>query len=136
MAKWKRTYSEVFGFVRSRLSITLVRTTSMCLRGSRDPTARVNHATGKLTVNTCHWIRFKTKHWNTSTTLAAIAFVYSVSSSTKLVLELREYTAPMAAGVVDVFHNLASLQSIHATGSASKRSIGKHRQLRLPSLRY
>jgi hypothetical protein len=44
-AKWKRTYSEVCGFVRSRLSITLVRTTSMCLRGSRDPTARANHAT-------------------------------------------------------------------------------------------
>jgi hypothetical protein len=43
-AKWKRTYSEVCGFVRSRLSITLVRTTSMCLRGSRDPTARANHA--------------------------------------------------------------------------------------------
>jgi hypothetical protein len=44
-AEWKRTYSEVCGFVRSRLSITLVRTTSMCLRGSRDPTARANHAT-------------------------------------------------------------------------------------------
>jgi hypothetical protein len=44
-AKWKRTYSEVCGCVRSRLSIRLVRTTSMCLRGSRDPTARANHAT-------------------------------------------------------------------------------------------
>jgi hypothetical protein len=31
--KWKQTYSKVCGFVRSRLSITLVRTTSMCLRG-------------------------------------------------------------------------------------------------------
>lgn len=38
--KWKRTYSDVCGFVRSRLSIALVRTTSLCLRGARDPTAR------------------------------------------------------------------------------------------------
>ncbi len=44
-AKWKRTYSEVCGFVRSRLAITLVRTTSLCLRGARDPTARASHAT-------------------------------------------------------------------------------------------
>jgi hypothetical protein len=44
-AKWKRTYSQVCGFVRSRLSITLVRTTSQCLRGARDPTARATHAT-------------------------------------------------------------------------------------------
>ena len=44
-AKWKRTYSEVCGFVRSRLSITLVKTTSLCLRGARDPTARATHAT-------------------------------------------------------------------------------------------
>jgi hypothetical protein len=43
-AKWKRTYSEVCGFVRSRLSLTLVRTTSLCLRGARDPTARASHA--------------------------------------------------------------------------------------------
>jgi hypothetical protein len=44
-AKWKRTYSEVCGFVRSRLALTLVRTTSLCLRGARDPTARASHAT-------------------------------------------------------------------------------------------
>jgi hypothetical protein len=43
-AKWKRTYSEVCGFVRSRLAITLVRTASLCLRGSRDPTSRASHA--------------------------------------------------------------------------------------------
>jgi hypothetical protein len=44
-AKWKRTYSEVCcGFVRSRLLITLVQTTSLCFRGSRDPTAQANHA--------------------------------------------------------------------------------------------
>jgi hypothetical protein len=44
-AKWKRTYSEVCGFVRSRLTITLVQTTSQCLRGAHDPTARASHAT-------------------------------------------------------------------------------------------
>ncbi len=44
-AKWMRAYSEVCGFVRSRLAITLVRTTSQCLRGARDPTARASHAT-------------------------------------------------------------------------------------------
>ena len=43
-AKWKRTYSEVCGYVRSRLALTLVRTTSLCLRGARDPTARATHA--------------------------------------------------------------------------------------------
>jgi hypothetical protein len=43
-AKWKRTYSEVCGFVRSRLALTLVRTTSLCLRGARDPTARASFA--------------------------------------------------------------------------------------------
>ena len=42
--KWKRAYSEVCGFVRSRLSITLVRNASHCLRGARDPTARTTHA--------------------------------------------------------------------------------------------
>jgi hypothetical protein len=43
-AKWRRTYSEVCGFVRSRLALTLVRTTSLCLRGARDPTAKASHA--------------------------------------------------------------------------------------------
>jgi hypothetical protein len=38
--KWKRTYSEVCGFVRSRLSVALARSTSQCLRGSRDSSAR------------------------------------------------------------------------------------------------
>jgi hypothetical protein len=41
--------------------------------------------------------------WNTSTTPAAIGAVYSLSSSTNLVLELTEYTKAMAARVVDVF---------------------------------
>ena len=38
--KWRREYSEVCGYVKSRLSIALVRSASTCLRGSRDPTAR------------------------------------------------------------------------------------------------
>jgi hypothetical protein len=39
-AKWNRPYSDVCGYVRSRLAIALARTTSLCLRGARDPTAR------------------------------------------------------------------------------------------------
>ena len=39
--KWSRSYSEVCGFVRSRIAISLARTTSLCLRGSRDPTSRL-----------------------------------------------------------------------------------------------
>ena len=38
---WAKPYSEVCGYVRSRLSIALARTTSMSLQGCRDPTARV-----------------------------------------------------------------------------------------------
>ena len=39
--KWVRAYSEMCGFVRSRLSFALVRATILCLRGARDkdPTA-------------------------------------------------------------------------------------------------
>ena len=33
--KWNRTYSEVCGFVRSRIALSLVRATSLCLRGPR-----------------------------------------------------------------------------------------------------
>ena len=39
-AKWNRNYSQVCGFVRSRLSFTLVRSTSRCLRGTRNPLQR------------------------------------------------------------------------------------------------
>ena len=38
--RWNRPYSQVCGFVRSRLSMALVRATSLCLRGSRDPVER------------------------------------------------------------------------------------------------
>ena len=40
-AKWNRQYSQICGFVRSRLAFTLVRSTSRCLRGSRAPCQRV-----------------------------------------------------------------------------------------------
>ena len=43
-SKWKRDYSEVCGFVRSRLSLALVRATSLCLRGARDKSARLTTA--------------------------------------------------------------------------------------------
>jgi len=43
--KWKREYSEVCGFVRSRLSVALVRSMSMCIRGARDPNAHCSRAT-------------------------------------------------------------------------------------------
>ena len=39
-SKWKRSYSEVCGFVRSRLSIALVRSASRCLRADRNPMRR------------------------------------------------------------------------------------------------
>ena len=38
--KWNRNYAQVCGFVRSRLSFTLVRSTSRCLRGTRNPPPR------------------------------------------------------------------------------------------------
>ena len=39
--KWKKEYSQVCGFIRSRLSVlALVRATSQCLRGTRDPLMR------------------------------------------------------------------------------------------------
>ena len=39
-AKWKRSYSEVCGFVGSRVSIVLIRSSSRCLRADRNPTHR------------------------------------------------------------------------------------------------
>ncbi|KAI2506099.1 hypothetical protein MHU86_8330 [Fragilaria crotonensis] len=39
-SKWKRSYSEVCGFVRSRLAIALVRSASRCLRADRNPMRR------------------------------------------------------------------------------------------------
>jgi hypothetical protein len=38
--KWKRSYSEICGFVRSRLSIALIRSSSRCLRANRNPIQR------------------------------------------------------------------------------------------------
>jgi len=39
--KWNRTYSEVCGFVRSRLSLALARSTTLLLRGARDPSSKL-----------------------------------------------------------------------------------------------
>jgi hypothetical protein len=39
-AKWKRSYSEICGYVRSRISIALIRSSSRCLRVDRTPTQR------------------------------------------------------------------------------------------------
>ena len=38
--KWNQSYSAVCGFVRSRLTLSLVRAMHLCIRGARDPTAR------------------------------------------------------------------------------------------------
>ena len=38
--KWHRAYSEVCGYVRSRLSVALARSASRCLRADRNPLAR------------------------------------------------------------------------------------------------
>ena len=35
--KWGKTYSEVAGFLNARVSIAIVRATSMCIRAQRDP---------------------------------------------------------------------------------------------------
>jgi hypothetical protein len=42
-AKWKRTYSDVCGYIRSRLAVALVRSTTRCLRASRTPFQRAPH---------------------------------------------------------------------------------------------
>ena len=39
-AKWKRSYSEVCGFVRSQISLALIRSSSRCLRADRNPSHR------------------------------------------------------------------------------------------------
>ena len=44
-AKWKRNYSDVCSFVRSRLSIALARSASQSLRGARDHRPLVSHPT-------------------------------------------------------------------------------------------
>ena len=39
--KWKRICPSVCCFVRSRMALALTRSTTICLRGCRDPTARI-----------------------------------------------------------------------------------------------
>jgi hypothetical protein len=66
-AKWKRSYSEICGFVRSRLSITLIRSSSRCLRADRNPTHR-----------------FHPPIWDWGTGLALYRMKYSHPTSTHL----------------------------------------------------
>jgi len=33
--KWQRPYSQVFGFVKARMSVSILRASSQCLRGPR-----------------------------------------------------------------------------------------------------
>ena len=40
--KWWQSYSKTFGYVKSRVSITLVRATHRCLRGSRVPAHQIS----------------------------------------------------------------------------------------------
>jgi hypothetical protein len=51
-AKWKRSYSELCGYVRSRLSLALIRSSSRCLKADRNPT-----------------LRFRTPTWDSGTGL-------------------------------------------------------------------
>ena len=46
--KWWKPYSRMCGYVKSRIAITLVRTTHWCIRGSRVP---------------AHWIRLQQPQW-------------------------------------------------------------------------
>jgi hypothetical protein len=40
--KWQKPYSQVCGYVQARLSISIVRATHLCLRGSRIPTSKIS----------------------------------------------------------------------------------------------
>jgi hypothetical protein len=40
--KWKRSYSQTCGYVTAHLSISIIRATHMCLRGSPIPTSRIS----------------------------------------------------------------------------------------------
>jgi hypothetical protein len=40
--KWQRSYSQVCGYVKARLSIATVHATHLCLRGSRIPTHQIS----------------------------------------------------------------------------------------------
>ena len=40
--KWKQSYSKTYGYVKSRIAITLVRATHRCIRGSRVPAYRIS----------------------------------------------------------------------------------------------
>ena len=52
----ERPYSEICGYVLSRISISLMRAASHCLRGARDPTARISTATWETGKRACPYI--------------------------------------------------------------------------------
>jgi hypothetical protein len=41
--KWEKPYSVVRGYVNARMSISIVRATHLCLRGSRIPTSQISN---------------------------------------------------------------------------------------------
>jgi hypothetical protein len=41
--KWQRSYSQICGYVKARLSIAIVRATHLCLRGSRIPAHKMSN---------------------------------------------------------------------------------------------
>ena len=41
-SKWKQPYSKTCGYVKSRIAITLVRSTHRCIRGSRVPAHKIS----------------------------------------------------------------------------------------------
>ena len=40
--KWKELYSDIYGYVKSRVAITLVRVTHRCIWGDRIPAALIS----------------------------------------------------------------------------------------------
>ena len=57
LASRHRKYSQVCGFLRSRLAIALVRVTSQCLRGTRDQTRRSTTTAGDIDWVSYHSLR-------------------------------------------------------------------------------
>ena len=41
-SKWQQPYSSMYGYIKSRISITLVRSTHRCIRGSRVPVHKIS----------------------------------------------------------------------------------------------
>jgi hypothetical protein len=41
--KWEKPYSVVCGYIRTRISLAILRATHLCLRGSRIPASQISH---------------------------------------------------------------------------------------------